>query len=508
MGNAQQSNNGVSRGCCGFGTEDHKKPNIKDSESLSIRSPVQVSLINSMKESQSSSLSFRSDFNVATDRPSALNKNSDLSQDVMSQSSSSSSSSSGSDSDESDFDNGDKSINNTNESTFRKKGKNSIIKDEDGDTNMMNTEDVTKALTCNEAEQGSGSFFTTPTIISIGENLPTVSKPAESLFKPQYKRLLGYENWVEAVATHGTKLVTAGVDEEIKIWNCSQDTTSIYMTMSGHDDVVTSVMFSNDGKHVVSGSVDKTVRIWEVKRGKLESSMYGHTSAITAVAYSKDDVYVVSGSIDNTMRLWNVFDGVYQCVKVFRGHTNAVDSVEYSPDGKSIISGSEDATLRVWDPTSGECTNVIRGYTGWFYCVAHAPQRFNKPDYVCTGSHIGNVIDIWNVNTSQLHKTMRGHTGPVLSVAYSPDGQYIASGSVDHTVRVWHVETGTCVAVLEGHANIAGCVAFGSDGTNTIIVSGSRDHEVRLWYVNEIAPSYFNHTLGSPVHKVYSVGEL
>ena len=504
MGNAPSKSNGPDRGgCCGFGGSEGEKSNIKD--------VCAIGTANTLNKRNQSQDSFSTEFNVATDSPmmyvSNVEPETDDQQSQMSQSDSGSSGEDscsseeeGEDGEEEEGEEGDgggsgEEAGETGETEQPNNGghvtsANTADQDNDGDTNMTN---VQESLACNESEQIHTKNKLVHQTNEAKAFLP--STPAKNvvvtMFEPQYKSLRGHANWVEAVATYGTKIISAGVDEDIKIWGCSNNGV-VESTMSGHDDVVTSVMVSNDGKHMVSGSVDKTVRIWSMETGKQESSMYGHTDAVTSVAYSKDDVYVVSGSIDNTMRLWNVFGGVYQCVKVFRGHTNAVDSVEYSPDGKSIISGSEDATLRIWDPKSGECMNIIRGHTGWFYCVAHAPQRFGQPNYVCTGSHIGNVIDIWNVDTSKLHKTMKGHAGPVLSIAYSPNGQYIASGSVDHTVRVWHAETGACVAVLEGHTNIAGSVAFGSDGTHTIIVSGSRDHEVRLWYVNEIAPGYFN----------------
>ena len=527
MGNAPSKSNGPDRGgCCGFGGTGEKS-NIKDIGAIHEGTE---DTLNKRNQSQDS---FSTEFNVATDSPMMYVSNVEPeTDDQQSQMSESDSGSSGEDSCSSGEEGGDgeeeeeqeeeqeegeegegegdgKETGETGETgeteqQEERKGNNSTLannggqvtsanhadQDNDGDTNMT---DVQESLACNETEPMHTENTLRNDTNETKGSLPSIpaNNVVTTLFEPQYKSLRGHANWVEAVATYGTKIISAGVDEDIKIWGCSNNGT-VECTMSGHDDVVTSVMVSNDGKHMVSGSVDKTVRIWSMETGKQESSMSGHTDAVTSVAYSKDDVYVVSGSIDNTMRLWNVFGGVYQCVKVFRGHTNAVDSVEYSPDGKSIISGSEDATLRIWDPKSGECINIIRGHTGWFYCVAHAPQRFGQPNYVCTGSHIGNVIDIWNVDTSKLHKTMKGHTGPVLSLAYSPNGQYIASGSVDHTVRVWHAETGACVAVLEGHTNIAGSVAFGSDGTHTIIVSGSRDHEVRLWYVNEIAPGYFN----------------
>ena len=353
-----------------------------------------------------------------------------------------------------------------------------------------NDEDMVDSDTGLECEEDS---LSNSQAIFASENNRNSSSPGQKnqkARKPQSKILMGHANWVEAVATNGTKICSAGVDEDIKIWDAANG-GSVVMTLSGHIDVVTSVAISHDGKNICSGSVDKTVRIWDMATGKEENPMYGHTDAVTSVAYSCDDVYVVSGSIDNTMRLWNVYDGVYQCVQIFQGHTMAVDSVDYSPDGNWIISGSEDASIRIWDPKSGECVNTIRGHTGWFYCVAHAPIVDEKPRFICTGSHIGNVIDIWNAQTRTLCKTMKGHTGPVLSIAYSHDGRYIASGSVDHTVRLWNAETGACVAVLEGHSNIAGTVAFGSDGENIVIVSGSRDHEVRMWYVNELAPGYF-----------------
>ena len=489
MGNAESTpSTPIRGGCCGFGGQTEREgANIKDSDMTkkqTIDSDIQQSLIGQVRLSQQSNTFGENMSEVAVtfidhssythgDAANKINKDWGSDDDDLS-----------SDSDTAVIEEEEEDL-----SVVSNMGGRNYA----GSNTDDNDEDVLDSDTGLECEEdflsNSQAMFA-----SENDNNRNSSSPGQKnqkARKPQSKILMGHANWVEAVATNGTKICSAGVDEDIKIWDAANGGGLVVMTLSGHIDVVTSVAISHDGKNICSGSVDETVRIWDMATGKEENSMYGHTDAVSSVAYSCDDVYVVSGSIDNTMRLWNVYDGVYQCVQIFQGHTMAVDSVVYSPDGNWIISGSEDASIRIWDPKSGECVNTIRGHTGWFYCVAHAPIVGEKPRFICTGSHIGNVINIWNPQTRTLCKTMKGHTGPVLSIAYSHDGRYIASGSVDHTVRLWNAETGACVAVLEGHSNIAGTVAFGSDGENTVIVSGSRDHEVRMWYVNELAPGHF-----------------
>ena len=468
MGNAPSKDQGQSRGCCGFGEEEGPKANIKDFESNENSTPWKISEHEALRDQVRESQNQSPQFQISSDIPNALQEQ--INEESLQRESQQMMSDSNSDNDM------DEAANSYEENTG--------TVDSDGDMNMMTEKGDAIDLECNEEEVENSAvvYVSSPSV---------AERPIHH--EPRHVTLMGHANWVEALATNGTLICSAGVDEDIKVWDAR--TGNVIMTLSGHDDVITSVTISHDGQHICSGSVDKTVRIWDAKKGKQLASMYGHTEAVMEVAYSDDDVYIVSGSIDGTMRLWNVYDagdgGVYQCVKVFRGHSKAVDSVAYSPNGNCIVSGGEDATLRIWNPKTGECTNIIRGHTGWFYCVAYAPKTSPNTNFICTGSHIGNVIDIWNGTTRKLHKTMKGHTGPVLSVAYSPDGKYIASGSADHTVRLWEVETGTCIAVLEGHTNIAGAIAFGSDGKNTIIVSGSRDHEVRMWYVFELAPRYF-----------------
>ena len=160
--------------------------------------------------------------------------------------------------------------------------------------------------------------------------------------------------------------------------------------------LITQVAVSPDGKRIVSGSRDKTLRLWDADTGlALGQPLTGHSDSVESVAFSPDGKRIVSGSDDTTLRLWNANTG-QPVGKPLDGHSNWVFSVAVSPDGKRIVSGSNDTTLRLWDAETG--------------------QPVGQP--------------------------LAGHSAGVNSVAFSRDGKRIVSGSGDKTLRLWPVFEG------------------------------------------------------------------
>jgi WD40 repeat protein len=151
--------------------------------------------------------------------------------------------------------------------------------------------------------------------------------------------------------------------------------------IDGHTSEVLSVGFSPDGKRVVSGSNDSTVRIWDVGTGQPTATLEGHTEAVNSVGFSPDGKRVVSISDDKTVRIWDV--GTGQPTATLEGHTLPVRSVGFSPDGKRVVSGSWDSTVRIWDVGTGQPTATLEGHTSLVLSVGFSPDgtRISSRDF-------------------------------------------------------------------------------------------------------------------------------
>ncbi|WP_149977355.1 nSTAND1 domain-containing NTPase, partial [Microcystis aeruginosa] len=259
-------------------------------------------------------------------------------------------------------------------------------------------------------------------------------------------RLVGHNGSVYSVnfSPDGKTLVSGSDDNTIKLWNV--ETGEEIRTLKGHDNWVNSVSFSPDGKTLVSGSDDKTIKLWNVQTGQEIRTLTGHNDPVYSVSFSPDGKTLVSGSVDTTIKLWNVETG--QEIRTLKGHDELVRSVNFSPDGKTLVSGSDDNTIKLWNVETGEEIRTLKGHDNWVNSVSFSPDGKT----LVSGSD-DKTIKLWNVQTGQEIRTLTGHNDPVYSVSFSPDGKTLVSGSVDTTIKLWNVETGQEIRTLKGHDN-------------------------------------------------------
>lgn len=286
-------------------------------------------------------------------------------------------------------------------------------------------------------------------------------------------------------------------------------------TLSRHTETVSAVALTRDGKKLVTGSYDQTVRLWSVKTGSLLKIFSGHSREIHCVAISWDGKFIASGSADNTIKLWDIRTGALlrSFGNLIIGHSDTVTALAFSPNNQFLASTSLDKKVRLWSLKSGKEIYTLKDYPepilalamGWdgkamvyggkgnLLSVRHTKtgkqiRSFpSSPSQALALSRQGSLLAVgsgpeivmWNRHYQKKLFELKGHSDAVSSLAFSIDGQTLVSSSYDKTIKLWNVNTGENVDTLIGHQAAVCSVAYSLDGK--VIVSSSADKTVKIW---------------------------
>ena len=296
-------------------------------------------------------------------------------------------------------------------------------------------------------------------------------------------------------------ICTASLDMTVRVWELpGSDVAS-----ESHTDYVKAVAWSPCGKMLATGSDDACVKIWDFGEGNdgCKATLQGpHLRGVTAVAFSSGGKFLAAADQGRVVRLYDLskvgqqeggLDGGSwrEATRVLRGHEGSVTAVAFDPTDScgatgTIATTSKDKTIRVWSLSTMECIAVLAGHDGGVRSVAFvprgAPSLGEEGRMLASGSEDCSV-KLW---VGELCKaTLRGHRGPVLSIAISGDGLHLASASADKTARVWSLTDGSCITDLFGHTDVVlGVVFLGSSSTPGMhLATSSSDCTVRTWEV-------------------------
>ena len=292
---------------------------------------------------------------------------------------------------------------------------------------------------------------------------------------PQAGVLVGHSDWVKAVviSPDGKKLVSGSTDQTIKVWDLNLRKN--IQTLSGHSDWVLSLTIGADWQNLVSGSADRTVRVWHLPTGELLQTFQGHSDWVTCTAFNSENRIVASGSADRTIRIWDLKRD--KLLHTLKGQLGFIRAIAMSRDGQILASGGDDKTVKIWNPNKGRLLKIFKGHSGFIRTIA-----ISDDGHTLVSGSDDKTIKVWNLLTGKLLSTLTGHEGSVTSVALSSKDLTLISGSDDRTVKVWDLNTGNLLRTFEGHTGSV--MAVSVDSNSQIFVSGSEDKNVRIWNLN------------------------
>ena len=293
-------------------------------------------------------------------------------------------------------------------------------------------------------------------------------------------------------------------------WQCIQ-------TLSGHKEAITSVVITRDGKKLLTGSYDRTLKLWNAQTGQLLKTFSGQTQSIHCIAVSWDSKFVASGGVDKTIKIWDIRTGKLQrsLGGLFSGHLDTITALAFGPNNQILVSTSLDKTVRIWDLRTGKENYILKdqkdpilalamswdgkkivyGGKGERLSLAHTKSGKRVQSFANNGHStravalnrqgtmlaVGRSAEIALLNPQKKKKIalFKGHAKPVTALAFNTDNQILISGSYDKTIRLWNTHNGENIDTLTGHQDAIYSVAYSLD--SQLMASGSADKMIKLW---------------------------
>ena len=349
------------------------------------------------------------------------------------------------------------------------------------------------------------------TLISLSGWADTISQfdteTGEKNIKYLKERQFSGSRSPEVYALTHDKFAVGNTDGKIQLYDTS--TGKMLSTLRGHADLslqpldaapnrpafpgphrsknqVLALAFSSNGTHLASGSMDKTVRLWDLANNDKWITLQKHTGWTNVLAFSPDGKLLASGSTDKTVQLWNTTTG--DPLATLTGHINGIAALAFSPDGEMLASASADGTVRFWNTENGDpISTPITGHTESVKAVA-----FSNGGSTLASVAFNGIITFWGVKTSKKSNSqVKGHRDMFTALALSPDGTELASvgadGHVifgftsswrpDPLIRLTETSTGNEITTLTDRMNPSH-LTFSPDGKTVAFGSFGK---IRLW---------------------------
>ncbi len=305
---------------------------------------------------------------------------------------------------------------------------------------------------------------------------PAAGPTAASAPLVEVARLIGHDHpWVESVSAlpDGRALLSGCVDHTVRLWDIA---TGREIKCLWHPDAVRAIFALQDGRRVLTGCADGFVRLWDFRTGQELRRLFKHAAIVRAVAVSPDGRLALSGSEDGVLVLSDLEKGGE--VRRFEGQACAVWCAAFSPDGSRVLTGGHDGILRVGNTTSSEALVPHVGHKAgasiWSVAFSSDGRR------AVTGSHDGTLI-VWNLDSGQVVRQLDAQAGWIRCAAFLPGGRRVVCGTQNGTLAVWDLETGERLRAFRNgicHSGIA--LLPGGE-----IATADADGLVRIWQFSQ-----------------------